>query len=117
MLRNLLILAGLSVATIAGGVQLRATLKASEARAATAVEWSSYDAQFVAVGLTNNTLFIAMPDQLDVVGCDALIARAVTNPQIVGKIKAAGFTSIRCGSQKVSLHHPLRRNSWTEDSQ
>jgi hypothetical protein len=46
-MRNILILAGLSVAAIAGGMQLRATLKASEARAATAAAWSGDTAQFV----------------------------------------------------------------------
>jgi hypothetical protein len=102
-MRNLLILGGICIAAIGGGVQLRATLKASEARAATAAEWCSDDAEFVAVGLTNRTLVIDMPDQLDIVGCDALIDRAVTNPRIVGKIQAAGFASIRCGAQKVSL--------------
>jgi hypothetical protein len=102
-MRNLLILAGLSVVAIAGGVELRATLKASEARAATAAEWSSDDAQFVAVGLTNGTLVIATPDQLDVVGCDALIDRAVTNPKIVGKIEAAGFSAIKCGSRREKI--------------
>ena len=49
-MRTLLILGGLGVAAIAGGVQLWATLRASEARAATAAEWSSDDAQFVAGG-------------------------------------------------------------------
>ncbi|MGB8801390.1 MAG: hypothetical protein WCC97_11930 [Candidatus Acidiferrales bacterium] len=102
-MRTLLILAGLSVAAAAGGVEMRATLKASEARATTAAEWSGDDAQFVAVGLTNETLVIAMPDQQDVVGCDALIDRAATNPQIVGKIRAAGFVEIQCGTHKVSL--------------
>jgi VWFA-related protein len=37
----------------------------------------------------NRTLVIAMPDQQDVVGSDAPIDRAVTNPEIVGKIQAA----------------------------
>ena len=45
-MRNLLILGGFGIAAIAGGVQLRATLKASEARAATAAEWSGDDALF-----------------------------------------------------------------------
>ncbi len=44
-MRTLLILAGLSLAAIAGGVELRTTLKASEARAATAAEWSGDAAQ------------------------------------------------------------------------
>lgn len=103
MLRNLVILAGLSVAAVAGGMQLRATLKASDERAATAAEWSSDDAQFVTVGLTNQTLVIAMPDQLDVVGCDALIDRAVTSPKFVGKIEAVGFVAIRCGDRRKEL--------------
>jgi hypothetical protein len=68
-MRHFLILAGLSVAAVAGGVELRATLEASASRPATAAEWSSDAAQFVAVGLTNTTLLVAMPDQLDVVGC------------------------------------------------
>src|SRR5271170_3187095 len=99
-MRNLLVIAGLSVAAVAGGVQLRATLKASEARAVTAAEWSGDAAQFVAVGLTNTTLLVAMPDQQDVVGCDALIARAVTNSKIVGEIEAAGFVAIQCGDHR-----------------
>jgi hypothetical protein len=45
-MRNLLILVGLSIAVAAGGVELRATLKASGARAATAAEWSGDDALF-----------------------------------------------------------------------
>jgi VWFA-related protein len=49
-MRNLLILVGLSIAVAAGGVELRATLKASGARAATAAEWSGDAAQFVAAG-------------------------------------------------------------------
>jgi hypothetical protein len=102
-MRNILILAGLSVAAVAGGVEVRATLKASEARAATAAEWSGDVAQFVAVGPFNHTLVIAMPDQLDVVGCDALIDRTATNPQIVGKIRAAGFASIQCGDRRNEL--------------
>jgi hypothetical protein len=102
-MRNLLILAGLSVAVIAGGMQLRATLKASEARAATAAEWSGDAAQFVAVGLTNRTLVIAMSDQQDVVGCDALIDRAVTNQDIVNQIHAAGFVAIQCGDRRKEL--------------
>ena len=102
-MRNILILACLSLAVVAGGVQLRATLKASEARAATAAEWSGDAAQFVAVGLTNRTLVIAMPDQQDVLGCDALIARAVTNSKIVGEIEAAGFVAIQCGDHRKEL--------------
>jgi hypothetical protein len=102
-MRNLLILTGLSVAAAAGSVEVRATLKASDARAATAAEWSSDDAQFVAVGLTNTTLLVAMPDQQDVVGCDALIARAVTNSKIVGEIQAAGFVAIQCGDHRKEL--------------
>jgi hypothetical protein len=102
-MRNLLILVVLSIAVAAGGVELRATLKASEARAATAAKWSGDAAQFVAVGLTNRTLVIAMPDEADVVACDALIDRAATNPQIVGKIRAAGFASIQCGSRRKEL--------------
>jgi hypothetical protein len=102
-MRNLLILAGLSVAAVGGGMQLRRTLNASEARAATPAEWSSDDALFVAVGLTSRTLVIAMPDQTDVVGCDALIDRAATNPQIVGKIQAGGFAAIRCGDRRKEL--------------
>jgi len=77
-MRSLLILAGLSVVAAAGGVKLRATLRASKARAATAAEWSGDAAQFVAVGLTNRTLVIAMPDQQDVVGSDVLIDTVVT---------------------------------------
>ena len=102
-MRNLLILGGLGIAAVAGGVQLRATLKASDARAATAAEWSGDAAQFVAVGLTNRTLVIAMPDQQDVVACDALIDRAATNPRLVGKIRAAGFASIQCGDRRKEL--------------
>jgi hypothetical protein len=102
-MRTLLILAGLSVAAAAGCLELRATLKASEARAATAAEWSSDDAQFVAVGLINTTLLVAMPDEQDIVGCDALLDRAVTNRRIVGEIKAAGFVAIRCGERIQSL--------------
>ncbi len=102
-MRTLLILGGLGVAAIAGGVQLWATLRASEARAATAAEWSSDDAQFVAGGLTNTTLLVAMPDQLDVVDCDALIDRAVTNQKIVGEIQAAGFVAIQCGDHRKEL--------------
>ena len=102
-MRNFLILAGLSVAAIAGGVQLRATLRASDARAATAAEWSDDDAQFVAVGLTNRTLVIAMPDQLDVAGCDALIDRAVADQKIVNQIHSAGFAAIECGSRRKEL--------------
>jgi hypothetical protein len=77
-MRNLLIFAGLSVAAVAGGVELRATLKASETRAATAAAWSGDEAQFVAVGITNTTPVVAMPDQLDVVSCDVLIDSVVT---------------------------------------
>jgi hypothetical protein len=93
----------LSVAAVAGGVQLRATIKASKARAAIAAEWSGDDAQFVAVGLTNTTLLVAKPDQLDVVGCDALSDRAVTNPRIVGEIRAAGFVTIQSGDHRKEL--------------
>jgi hypothetical protein len=102
MLRSIVILATTGMA-LAGGVQLRATVKASEARATTAAEWSGDAAQFVAVGTFNRTLVIAMPDQQDVVGCDALIDRAVTNPQIVGKIQAAGFVAIKCGGRTQSM--------------
>jgi hypothetical protein len=101
-MRNILILAGLSVVATAGGVELRATLNASERRAATAAEWSDDAAQFVAVGLTNRSLVIAMADQLDVVACDALLDRAATNPTIAGKIRAVGFVEIQCGTHKVS---------------
>ena len=102
-MRNILILAGLSVAEIAGGVQLRTTLKASEARAAIAAKWCSEDAQFVAVGLANRTLVIAMPDQQDVVGCDALIDRAVADQKIVDQIHGAGFVAIQCGDHRKEL--------------
>jgi hypothetical protein len=102
-MRSLLILAGLSVTAAAGGVQLRATLGASKARAATAAEWSGDAAQFVAVGLTNRTLVIAMPDQMDTVGCDALIDRAVTNSRIVGEIGATGFVAIQCRDRRKEL--------------
>jgi hypothetical protein len=44
-----------------------------------------------------------MPDQLDVVGCDALIDRAVTNPKIVGEIRAGRFTAIQCGDHRKEL--------------
>jgi hypothetical protein len=77
-MRILLILAGLSIAAVAGGVQLRATVKASEASAATAAEWSVDAAHFVAMGITNASLVVDMPDQLDVVGCDVLIDSVVT---------------------------------------
>jgi hypothetical protein len=102
-MRNLLIFVGLSTAVAAGGVELRTTLRASEARATTDAEWSGDDAQFVATGLTNRTLVIAMPDQVDVVGCDALIDRAATNTQLAGKIRAAGFASIQCGDRRKEL--------------
>ena len=102
-MRTLLILAGLSVAAAAGGVQSRATLKASEARAATAAEWSGDAAQFVAAGLTNRTLVIAMCDQQDVVGCDALIDRAVADQEIRKQIHAAGFLAIQCGDRRKEL--------------
>ena len=102
-MRNLLILAGLSVAAIAGGVQLRATLTASDERAAIAAEWSSDAAQFVAVGLTNHTLVIAMPDQQDVVGCDALIDSTVTEQKIVVQIHAEGLAAVQGGSRRKEL--------------
>jgi hypothetical protein len=102
-MRYLLILAGLSVAAVAGGVQLRAAVKASERRALTAAEWSGDAAQFVAVGLTNRTLVIAMPDQLDVVGCDALIDNTVIDQKIVVQIHAAGFAAVQCGSRRKEL--------------
>jgi hypothetical protein len=102
-MRNILILAGLSIAAVAGGVQLRATLKASDECSATAVEWSSDGAQFVAVGTFNTTLAIALAEQTDTVGCDALIDRAVTNPKIVGEIRACGFTAIQRGDQRKEL--------------
>src|SRR5277367_6436880 len=102
-MRNILILACLNLAAVAGGVQLRATLKASEARAATAAEWSGDDAQFVAAGLTNRTLVIAMPDQQDVVGCDALIDRAVADQRIVNQVHGAGFLAIQCGDHRKEL--------------
>jgi hypothetical protein len=102
-MRILLLLAGLSVAAVAGGVQLRATLKASEARTATAAEWSGDAAQFVAVGFTNRTLVIAMPDQQDVVGCDALIDRAVADQRIVNQIHSAGFAAIQCNNRRKEL--------------
>ncbi len=102
-MRILLILAGLSVVAIAGGVQLRATLRASDERAATAAEWSSDDAQFVAVGLTSNTLVTAMPDQQDIVGCDALIDSVVIDSKIVVEIQTAGFDFVQCGSRREKL--------------
>jgi hypothetical protein len=102
-MRNILILAGLSLAAVVGAVQLRATLRASEARATTAAESSSGAAWFVAVGPFNRTLVVAMPDEQDVVGCDALIDRAVANRKIVGEIRAAGFVAIQCGDQRKEL--------------
>jgi hypothetical protein len=102
-MRTFLILGGLGVATIAGGIQLRVALKASEARAATAAEWSGEAAQFVSIGLTNKTLLIATPDALDVVGCDALIDNTVTDQKIVVQIHAAGFAAIQCGCRKKEL--------------
>ena len=59
----------------------------------TAAEWCGDAVQFVALGAFNRTLLIAEPGQLNVVGCGALLDRAVANPKIVGKIKAAGFAS------------------------
>jgi hypothetical protein len=102
-MRNLLILAGLSVAAVARGIELRATLKASGARAATAADWSGDAAQFVAVGLTNRTLVVAMPDQQDVVGCDALIDRAVTEQKIVNQIHTAGFVAVQRDDRRKEL--------------
>jgi ABC-type hemin transport system substrate-binding protein len=102
-MRNILILAGLSVAAVAGGTQLRTTLKASEVRAATAAEWCREDAQFIAVGAFNTTLVMALSDQTDIVGCDAMVDRVIADPKIVGEIRAGGFTTIQCGSRKEKI--------------
>jgi hypothetical protein len=55
-------------------------------------------------GLKNETPGISAPGASQgIVGCDALLDRAVANPKIVREIQVAGFVTIRCGDRRKEL--------------
>jgi hypothetical protein len=76
--------------------------EAADNRQTSAQSWSSDDAQFVAIGTGNSTLYVALPDA-DPVSCDVFIASVVTDKEETRKLRELGFDGIECGDRKGRL--------------
>jgi hypothetical protein len=81
---------------------LRDRFETADNRQTLAQSWSSDDAQFVAIGTDNRTLYAALP-VADPVSCDAFIASVVTDKEETRKLRELGFDRIQCGDRKGRL--------------
>jgi len=100
MLRNLLILAGLSVAAIAGGMQLWAALRASEARRVFIAAVSTDDLPLTTSGLFDEVVVVGTVPQSqsdDDYSADFL-SNDSGNGDFLQQLQRRGFKVIRVGS-------------------
>jgi hypothetical protein len=60
--------------------------------------WSGASAQFVATGIANKTLQAELPAAGQAED-DAFVDSVLQNQKIVGRLRAAGFSAIKCGQR------------------
>jgi hypothetical protein len=99
-MRNLLILAGLSVAAVAGGVQLRATVKATEARREFIASVSTDDLPLTTSGLFDDAVVLGTVPQSqsdDDYSADFL-SNDRGNGDFLQQLQVLGFKVVRVGS-------------------
>lgn len=85
----------LTVLVILLGVWVQLNRSASQ-RQSLAELWSGASAQFVATGIAKKTLQAELPAAGQAED-DAFVDSVLRNQRIVGRLRAAGFSAIRCG--------------------
>jgi hypothetical protein len=60
--------------------------------------WSGASAQFIATGIANKTLQAELPAAGQAED-DAFLDSVLQNQKIVGRLRAAGFSAIKCGQR------------------
>jgi hypothetical protein len=99
-MRKFLILAGLTVASLFGGIQLRWTWQAGQTRAEIAQSWSRDSVVFAAIGMSNRTLYAALPG-MGQAEDDAFLASVVQDHHLANELRDLGFERIQCGGHTV----------------
>lgn len=99
-MRNLLILAGLSVVATAGGVQLRATVKTSEARREFIASVSTDDLPLTTSGLFDEVVVVGTlcQSQSDDDSSADFLSNDSGNGDFLQQLQMRGFKVIRVGS-------------------
>ena len=77
-------------------------MKGMEIRTEAARDWSSEDAQFVAIGVDSDTLLVVLPDA-DTVSCDAYLDSVATDKQMRWELKSRGFVAVKCLNRGLLL--------------
>ena len=91
----------LTVLIVLLGLWIQLNRSASK-RQSLAELWSGASAQFVATGIANKTLQAELPSAGQAED-DAFVDAVLKNQKIVGRLRAAGFSSIKCGQRKEHL--------------
>jgi hypothetical protein len=91
----------LTVLIVLLGLWIQLNRSASQ-RQALAELWSGASAQFVATGIANKTLQAELPSAGQAED-DAFVDSILRNQKIMGRLRAAGFSSIKFGQRKEHL--------------
>jgi hypothetical protein len=99
-MRKFFVLAGVTMAGVFGGIQLRWSWQTAQNRAELAQSWSGDSVQFTAIGMSNRTLYAALP-AMGQAEDDAFLASVVQDHHLANELRDLGFERIQCGGRTV----------------
>jgi hypothetical protein len=99
-MKRVLIFVGLSLAGIFGFIQLRWTWQAAQNRDELAKSWSRDSVVFTAIGMSNRTLYAALPG-MGQAEDDAFLGSVVQDHYLANELRDLGFERIQCGGHTV----------------
>jgi hypothetical protein len=96
------IFVGLSLAGMFAALQLRCTWQEAQNRAELAQSWSRDSVEFAAIGMTNQTLFAALPG-MGQAEDDEFLASLVQDQRLANELRGFGFHRIQCGAHTIAI--------------
>jgi hypothetical protein len=101
-MKRSLIFVGLSLAGMFVAIQLGCNWQAAQNRAELAQSWSRDSVEFAAIGMTNQTLFAALPGMGQAEDA-AFLASVVHDHRLANGLRGVGFHRIQCGAHTIAI--------------
>jgi hypothetical protein len=90
------------MAGVFGGIQLRWSWQTAQNRAELAQSWSGDSVQFTAIGMSNRTLYAALPG-MGQAEDDAFLSSVVQDQHLASELQDLGFERIQCGTRSMAI--------------
>lgn len=90
------------MAGVFGGIQLQWSWQTAQNRAELAQSWSRDSVQFTAIGMSNRTLYAALPG-MGQTEDDAFLSSVVQDHHLASELQDLGFERIQCGTRSMAV--------------